>query len=391
MTSLQSEQIKSESTTLNDLKHRIKRTIWQASLAEKQVYPDIEVLDQTCLPHQVRSVRLSSLDDACRAIATMIVRGAPLIGATTAYGMALAMRDDSSDDMIHQAAQALFKTRPTAVNLQWALNQMKPTLLSLPTQERVEWAYQKASEICDDDVAMCSAIGEHGLTLFREAYQAKVDAGKEGPLNVLTHCNAGWLGTIEWGTATSPIYKAHQAGIPIHVWVDETRPRNQGAHLTAWELAFHGVPHTLIVDNAGGHLMQHGQVDVCIVGSDRTTANGDVCNKIGTYLKALAAFDNQLPFYVALPSSTLDFTLKSGKDIPIEERAEHEVTHMRGRTSEGELIDVRIAPQGCKAVNLGFDVTPARYVTRLITERGICPASTEGLASLFPKDHPKEE
>ena len=377
---------------LNLKNHKeIKRTIWCRSNQQQDqdgspFYPDVEVIDQTQLPHRFETRILSSLNDACEAISTMIVRGAPLIGATTAYGLALAMREDPSDAMIEKAAADLFKTRPTAVNLQWALNQMTPTLFQLQPEKRVKWAYTKAAEICNSDVEMCSAIGDHGLELFKQAYQNKLDAGQEGPLNILTHCNAGWLGTIEWGTATSPIYKAHQAGIPVHVWVDETRPRNQGAHLTAWELAFHGVPHTLIVDNTGGLLMQRGLVDVCIVGSDRTTANGDVCNKIGTYLKALAAFDNQVPFYVALPSSTLDFDLKSGQEIPIEERSEDEVTHLRGSTESGDLVKIRVAPQGCKALNLGFDVTPARYVSRLITERGICEASTQGLRSLFPQD-----
>jgi methylthioribose-1-phosphate isomerase len=352
------------------------RTIWVADDGWA-----VEVIDQRKLPHAFVIARLASLEDTARAIKEMWVRGAPLIGAAAAYGIALAMRGDPSDANLKHAYDVLLATRPTAVNLKWALDELMNTLRQVPAERRLAAAYRRAAEICDEDVAMCSSIGEHGLGVIRgiAANKAKGDT-----TNILTHCNAGWLATVDWGTALAPIYKAHDAGLPVHVWVDETRPRNQGASLTAWELGQHGVPHTVIVDNVGGHLMQHGKVDMCIVGTDRTTANGDVANKIGTYLKALAAHDNGVPFYVGLPSPTIDWTLSSGRDIPIEERDAAEVTVMSGRTSAGEIVDVTITPAGSPAANFGFDVTPARLITGLITERGVCAASTEGLRSLFP-------
>jgi len=342
----------------------------------------VDIIDQTKLPHIYEIVTLNDLNDACVAIKDMLVRGAPLIGATAAYGMALALYHDATDAGFEKAYADLYATRPTAVNLRWALDEMKAKIFPLAAEERVAAAYKLAAEICDDDVAKNSSIGDHGLKIIEEIWEKK---GKTGVVNILTHCNAGWLATVDWGTATAPMYKAFEAGIPIHVWVDETRPRNQGASLTAWELGNHGVPHTLIVDNAGGHLMQHGEVDLCIVGTDRTTASGDVCNKIGTYLKALAAHDNDVPFYVGLPSPTIDWTVDDGvKDIPIEERDATEVTEMTGRTKEGVIETVTITPEGCKAGNYAFDVTPRKYVTGLITERGVAPASKEGLAALFP-------
>jgi len=343
----------------------------------------VNIIDQTKLPHSYEIVRMENLADACHAIFDMLVRGAPLIGATAAYGMALALRNDASDSGFEQAYKELYATRPTAVNLRWALEEMRTQILPLEEDTRVAAAYELSAKICDDDVAQNASIGDHGFKLIEEIWERK---GKQGVVNILTHCNAGWLATVDWGTATAPMYKAHDGGIPIHVWVDETRPRNQGASLTAWELGNHGVPHTLIVDNAGGHLMQHGQVDICFVGTDRTTASGDVCNKIGTYLKALAAHDNAVPFYVCLPSPTIDWTVDDGvKEIPIEERDATEVTEMRGRLADGSLATVTITPQGCPAGNYAFDVTPAKYVTGLITERGIAQASKDGLAKLFPE------
>ncbi len=354
------------------------RTIWLADDGRT-----VEIIDQTKLPHLFETVALTSMDDAARAIRDMLVRGAPLIGATAAYGMALAMREDPSDGNLSAAYDALFETRPTAVNLRWGLDAQRTFLAPLAPEARAEAAYRRAAEIADADVAICSAIGDNGLMLIRHLWEGKPDKGR---LNVLTHCNAGWLATVDWGTATAPIYKAHDAGIPIHVWVDETRPRNQGFNLTAFELAQHGVPHTCIVDNAGGHLMQHGEVDLCIVGTDRTTANGDVCNKIGTYLKALAAQDNGVPFYVALPSPTIDWTLHDGiRDIPIEQRAAAEVTHLWGATGDGDTATIRVIPEGSPVANHAFDVTPARLVTGLITERGVAAASRRGLATLFPE------
>ena len=355
-----------------------RRTIWVAGDGWR-----VEIIDQTRLPHEFAIVALETLEDAARAIETMQVRGAPLIGATAAYGICLALRADASDAALEAASARLRRTRPTAVNLRWAIEDMRGRLAPLPPEERVAAAYARAAAICEEDVAICRAIGDHGLELIR-AIAARKPPGE--PVRVLTHCNAGWLATIDWGTATAPVYRAQQEGIAVHVWVDETRPRNQGAALTAFELLHQGVPHTVIVDNVGGHLMQHGMVDLCIVGTDRTTRRGDVANKIGTYLKALAAHDNGVPFYVALPSTTIDWTLADGvREIPIEERDAREVTEIAGMTAEGRVTTVRLTPEGSPAANYAFDVTPARYVTGLITERGICPASEEGLARLFPE------
>ncbi|MGA4554244.1 S-methyl-5-thioribose-1-phosphate isomerase [Methylorubrum aminovorans] len=341
----------------------------------------VTVIDQTRLPFAFELKRLTSLDDAAVAIRTMVVRGAPLIGVTAAYGLALAMRVDASEAGIERASATLAATRPTAINLRWALDRMAALLRRAPEAEREALAFAEAARIADEDVASCRAIGEHGAAILSE-----IAAKKGGPVNVLTHCNAGWLATVDWGTALAPIYVAHNAGVPVHVFVDETRPRNQGAALTAFELNAHGVPHTVIADNAGGHLMQHGQVDLCIVGSDRTTASGDVCNKIGTYLKALAATDNRIPFYAALPFSTIDWTLHDGvRDIPIEERDAREVTHLTGRTDDGAFATVAVVSPGSPVANPAFDVTPARLVTGIITERGVCEASEEGLAGLYPE------
>ncbi|HEY5239487.1 MAG TPA: S-methyl-5-thioribose-1-phosphate isomerase [Rhizomicrobium sp.] len=351
------------------------RTIWP--VGENAV----EVIDQTKLPHEFATVTLRSADDCARAIKTMIVRGAPLIGATAAYGIALAMREDASDAALDRTHDMLLETRPTAVNLRWALKRMRDALRNHPHAERAALAWREAAALCDEDVETCRRIGEHGLAILREAA-----AKKTGALNILTHCNAGWLACVDWGTALAPIYMAHDAGIALHVWVDETRPRNQGASLTAFELGGHGVPHTIIADNAGGHYMQNARVDLCIVGTDRVTANGDVANKIGTYLKALAAHDNNVPFYVALPSSTIDWTLQSGRDIPIEERSADELLKMTGRLLGGGLATVEIAALGSQGANPGFDVTPARLVTGFITERGTCTATRDGLLSLFPED-----
>lgn len=354
------------------------RTIWLA--------PDgwrVVVIDQTRLPFRFETVTLGSAERAAEAIKAMVVRGAPLIGATAAYGVALAMREDAGDAALEAALAMLGATRPTAVNLRWALARMRRVLAPLEPSARAEAAYREAAAICDEDVALCRAIGEHGLPLIR-AIAATKPAGE--PVRILTHCNAGWIATVDWGTALAPIYLAHDAGIPLHVWVDETRPRNQGGALTAYELGAHGVPHAVIVDNAGGHLMQHGQVDMVIVGTDRTTASGDVANKIGTYLKALAAWDNGVPFYVALPSPTIDWSMADGvREIPIEERAAREVTHVQGLTEAGEPGSLRVVAPGSPVANPGFDVTPARLVTGLITERGVCTASADGLAGLFPE------
>ena len=346
----------------------------------------VGIIDQTKLPHRFETARLASLDDAARAIATMQVRGAPLIGATAAYGICLALRDDASDAALERAYAVLLATRPTAINLKWALDEMLATVRNRPRDERLKVAYARAAEICDEDIAINQAIGRNGLALIEDATARKPNGG---PVNVLTHCNAGWLATVDWGTATAPIYMARDKGIPLHVWVDETRPRNQGASLTAWELGHHGVPHTVIPDNTGGHLMQHGEVDLVIVGTDRVTAQGDVCNKIGTYLKALAARDNDVPFYVALPSPTIDFTVNDGvAEIPIEQRSGDEVSRMTGRTADGRIETVEIVAPGSAVANYGFDVTPARLVTRLITERGVLPATREGLATAFPERAP---
>jgi methylthioribose-1-phosphate isomerase len=333
----------------------------------------VGIIDQTRLPHEFVTLDLRTVDEAAHAIRAMLVRGAPLIGATAAYGLALAMRADPGDAALAEACAMLNATRPTAVNLRWALERCRAALAEIAPGDRAEAAWRLAATICDEDVAINRAIGRHGLGLIRAAFDG-VD-----PVNILTHCNAGWLATVDIGTATAPIYAAHDEGIPVHVWVDETRPRNQGAGLTAWELGRHGVPHSVVVDNAGGHLMQHGRVDLCIVGTDRTTATGDVANKIGTYLKALAAADNAVPFYVALPSTTIDWSLSDGlRSIPIEERDPAEVTHLTGRTADGTAATIRITPAGSPAANYAFDVTP---------ERGVCPATREGLHSLFP-EHP---
>jgi methylthioribose-1-phosphate isomerase len=343
----------------------------------------VDIIDQTKFPHRFEIVTLKSMADAAHAIKDMLVRGAPLIGATAAYGMALAMREDATDAGMQRAYDALHETRPTAINLRWALDKMVQHLKPVVAGARVAAAYAQAAEIADEDVEINRAIGRNGLALI-EAIAKKKNSGEH--VNVLTHCNAGWLATVDWGTATAPIYMAHDAGIPIHVWVDETRPRNQGASLTAWELAQHGVPYTLIPDNTGGHLMQHGMVDLCIVGTDRTTADGDVCNKIGTYLKALAAHDNDVPFYVALPSPTIDFRVRDGvREIPIEQRTGDEVLFMTGLTRHGKIETVEIAARGTPVANYAFDVTPARLVTGLITERGVIAANREALAVAFPE------
>jgi len=353
------------------------RTIW--------LEPDgssVGIIDQTALPHRFATLRLTTLQEAVRAIATMQVRGAPLIGAAAAYGMALALKADASDESVERAYAAFLATRPTAINLKWALDEIMAAVRNRPRGERVAAAYRRAGEIAADDVAINQAIGRHGLKLI-EAIAAKKKPGEH--VNVLTHCNAGWLATVDFGTATAPIYLAHDRGLPVHVFVDETRPRNQGAALTAWELGRHGVPHTVIPDNTGGHLMQRALVDMAIVGTDRVAANGDVCNKIGTYLKALAAKDNGVPFYVALPSPTIDFSIADGSAIPIEERAAEEVASMTGRTADGRIETVQIVPDGSAVANYGFDVTPARLITGLITERGVITPSRQALARAFPE------
>ena len=348
------------------------RTIWLADDRES-----LEIIDQTRLPHEFVITRLETCADATHAIRSMQVRGAPLIGATAAYGLCLAVRADPSDSALETAYRQLLATRPTAVNLRWALDEMRAVLAPASPEDRRVVAYHRAAKICDDDVAINRAIGEHGLAL--------IDKPGGGTINVLTHCNAGWLATVDWGTALAPVYRAHDAGMDVHVWVGETRPRNQGAALTAWELAGHGVPHTVIADNAGGHLMAQGRVDLCITGTDRTTANGDVCNKIGTYLKALAARDNGIPFYVALPGPTIDWTLAEGREVPIEERDADEVATITGRTDSGEIRTIRLTPRASPALNPAFDVTPARLVSALITERGVSEASAEGLLRLYPE------
>ena len=354
------------------------RTIW---LDDDRA--SVCVIDQTRLPHRFEVVRWRSVRAAAAGIRTMVVRGAPLIGAAAAYGMALAMQEDSSDENLLLAYDTLFRTRPTAVNLRWALDLMRQTLLPCKSAERTGVAYALAGRIADDDVQNCSAIGDCGQTLIKQVWE-KVSGSR--PVNILTHCNAGWLATVDWGTALAPIYKAFNAGISLHVWVDETRPRNQGASLTAWELGHHGVPHTVIADNAGGHLMQHGLVDLCIVGSDRTTASGDVANKIGTYLKALAARDNGVPFYVALPLSTIDWTIENGvRDIPIEKRAPEELTHVSGESDDGDVRTVRITPKASAAANYAFDVTPRQLVSALITEHGVFRPVPEEMAQLRNK------
>ena len=341
----------------------------------------LQIIDQRWLPHDFRTQQLDTLEDYAAAISEMRVRGAPLIGATAAYGMALQMRLDSSDAAMDAAWETLHATRPTAINLRWALDRCRTALHPFTPSDRPVAALKLAHEIADEDVEINRRIGAHGLELIRRIAAAK-PAGE--PVRILTHCNAGWIATVDWGTATSPMYQAHDEGLNIHVWVDETRPRNQGA-LTAWELGSHGIPHTYITDNAGGHLMQHGMVDLVITGTDRTTRRGDVCNKIGTYLKALAAADNGVPFYVALPSPTIDWTVSDGvAEIPIEERAAREVTHIQGKTEAGAIDNLQVSPDGTRGGNPAFDVTPNRLVAGLITERGTCPASEEGLAEMFP-------
>ncbi len=353
------------------------RTIWVESDGA-----GAGIIDQTRLPHSFAIVRLATVEDAARAIKTMQVRGAPLIGAAAAYGVWLALRVDASDEALERAYSTLIATRPTAINLKWALDEMLAAVRNRPREERAETALRRANEIAEEDVVINQAIGRHGLKLIEE-----VAAKKRGErVNVLTHCNAGWLATVDWGTATAPIYMAHEKGLPVHVFADETRPRNQGASLTAWELGHHGVPHTVIPDNTGGHLMQHGLVDMVIVGTDRVTAQGDVCNKIGTYLKALAAYDNGVPFYVALPSPTIDFSVSDGlAEVPIEERAAEEVATMTGKTADGRIETVQIVPDGSPVANYAFDVTPARLITGLVTERGLLAANRAALAQAFPE------
>lgn len=351
------------------------RSVW--------VSPDdgwsVHIIDQTRLPWSLDILRLTTRDEAAHAIKSMQVRGAPLIGAVAAYGLCLGLRADSSTEAMERDADLLNATRPTAVNLRWALERMLTRLRNTPAVERIAVAYDEATLIADEDAAQNEAIGRHGLKLIEQA------ARPGRPVNVLTHCNAGWLATVDWGTALSPIYAASNAGIDLHVWVDETRPRNQGAALTAWELGKHGVPHTVVADNAGGHLMQHDKVDLVIVGADRVTRNGDAANKIGTYLKALAAKDNNVPFFVAMPSSTIDWTMKEGAAIPIEERSQAEVTDMTGRLPDGSIATMRVVSENSPAANPAFDVTPSRLITGLITERGLCAASDQGLLELYPE------
>ncbi len=347
------------------------RTIW----FENNV---VKIIDQTKLPHQFKVKELKTVKDAINAIKIMEVRGAPLIGGTAAYGLALAVQENNDPEFIKKYAEELIQSRPTAINLKWAVDRMLKKLAGINSDQILSIALNEAKEICDEDEKSCENIGINGLKLIEEIYNKKKDT-----VNILTHCNAGWLATINWGTATSPIYHAHKKGIPIHVWVDETRPRNQGANLTSYELNEEEIPNTIIADNTGGILMQRGEVDMCIVGTDRTLSNGDVCNKIGTYLKALAAHDNNVPFYVALPSSTIDWDIKDAKDIPIEERSSEELSHVEGVDENNKIKKVLIYPKKSKAINLAFDVTPAKYVSGLITEKGISEASSKGLKKLF--------
>ena len=349
------------------------RTIWFDD--EKKI---VKIIDQTKLPHQFIIKDLKTVTDAINAIKTMEVRGAPLIGGTAAYGIVLAILENNNLEFVKKSSEELIKSRPTAINLQWAVHRMNNKLSLVNSNELFDAALKEAKEICDEDVRFCADIGKNGLKIIEEIYNKKNDT-----VNILTHCNAGWLATINWGTATSPIYHAHKKGIPVHVWVDETRPRNQGANLTSYELNEEQISNTIIADNTGGILMQRGEVDMCIVGTDRTLSTGDVCNKIGTYLKALAANDNNIPFYVALPSSTIDWDIKNYKDIPIEERNSEELSHIEGKDEEGNIKKVLIYPPKSKAMNLAFDVTPAKYVTGLITEKGVCEASEEGLKKLY--------
>ena len=338
----------------------------------------VKIIDQTKLPHEFIIKDLVTVDDAINAIKVMEVRGAPLIGATAAFGIVLAIKENNDLNFIKKSAEVLVKARPTAINLQWAVHRMNNKMSMIRSENLFDVALKEAELICDEDETFCEKIGKNGLKVIEEIYNKK-----KSTINILTHCNAGWLATINWGTATSPIYHAHKKGIPIHIWVDETRPRNQGANLTSYELNEEEIPNTIIADNTGGILMQRGQVDMCIVGTDRTLSNGDVCNKIGTYLKALAANDNNVPFYVALPSSTIDWNLKNSKDIPIEERSSEELSHVEGLDENGDIKKIQIYPKKSKTMNLAFDVTPAKYVTGLITERGISEASYEGLKKLF--------
>ncbi len=353
------------------IKGKEYRTIWR----EKKI---VKIIDQTKLPHKFIIKDLKTLKDAVNAIKIMEVRGAPLIGGTAAYGIALAVQENTDPEFIKRSANELIQSRPTAINLKWAVDRMMNKLSGINSDQILDFAFTEAKEICDEDEKFCESIGINGLKIIKEIYDKKKDT-----VNILTHCNAGWLATINWGTATSPIYHAHKKGIPVHVWVDETRPRNQGANLTSYELNEEEIPNTIIADNTGGILMQRGEVDMCIVGTDRTLSNGDVCNKIGTYLKALAAYDNNVPFYVALPSSTIDWEITDGKDIPIEERNSEELSYIEGLDENNEIKKVLIYPNKSKAMNLAFDVTPAKYITGLITERGISKASTDGLKKLF--------
>ena len=352
---------------------KVYRTIWHESGV-------VKIIDQTKLPHKFIIKDLKSVKDAINAIKIMEVRGAPLIGGTAAYGIVLAIQENNNPKFINKSAEQLIQSRPTAINLKWAVDRMIKKLSDINNDKTLDVALKEAQEICDEDEKFCENIGVNGLKIIEEIYNKKKDT-----VNILTHCNAGWLATINWGTATSPIYHAHKKGIPVHVWVDETRPRNQGANLTSYELNEEEIPNTIIADNTGGILMQRGEVDMCIVGTDRTLSNGDVCNKIGTYLKALAAHDNNVPFYVALPSSTIDWEIKEGKNIPIEERNSEELSHVEGVDENNEIKKVLIYPEKSKAMNLAFDVTPAKYVTGLITEKGISEASTNGLKELFKK------
>ena len=349
------------------------RTIWFDEKSQA-----VKIIDQTKLPHQFIIKDLKTIKEAINAIKFMEVRGAPLIGGTAAYGIVLAIKENKDTNFLKKNSEELIQSRPTAINLKWAVDRMMNKLSGVNSDKILDIAIKEAKEICEEDVKFCENIGLNGLKIIEEIYNKKKDT-----VNILTHCNAGWLATINWGTATSPIYHAHKKGIPVHVWADETRPRNQGANLTSYELNEEGIKNTIITDNAGGILMQRGEVDMCIVGTDRTLANGDVCNKVGTYLKALAAYDNDVPFYVALPSSTIDWDTKDFKDIPIEERNSEELSHISGLDENGDIKKILIYPSKSKAMNLAFDVTPAKYVTELITEKGICDASTEGLKKLF--------
>jgi len=349
------------------------RTIW---FDEKNQI--VKIIDQTKLPHQFIIKDLKTVKDAINAIKVMEVRGAPLIGGIAAYGIVLSIIENNDQSFLKKSAEDLIQSRPTAINLKWAVDRMMKKLSEVNNNELIKVALEEAKAICEEDIKFCENIGLNGLKIIEEIYKKKKDK-----VNILTHCNAGWLATINWGTATSPIYHAHKKGIPVHVWVDETRPRNQGANLTSYELNEEKIPNTIIADNTGGILMQRGEVDMCIVGTDRTLSTGDVANKIGTYLKALAAKDNNVPFYVALPSSTIDWNIENFKDIPIEERNSEELSHVEGLDENNNIKKVLIYPKKSKAMNLAFDVTPAKYVTGLITEKGVCEASREGLKKLF--------